>query len=270
MQPGATNGGRIAISEITTAEWSFEEDVRAYSEIEGIDGIGVWRETLAASDLSPQEARSRLDDAGLTACSLIFAGGFTDDFESAIADAREALETAAVLGAPVLLVVAGPRLGVSVSEGDRRTREALERLAPAAREAGVTLALEPIHPIKIAEYSSVVTLSQAADIVAAIDGAGLMLDIWNSWWEPDLPQEIEATADIAAVQIGDFRAEGAPLDRAPPGEGIVPLAEVVSTLEDEGYDGWYEVELFTDRYEPDEYHELLERCVSGMEELLGG
>lgn len=263
--------GRIAISEITTAEWSFEEDVRAYGDAPGVDGIGVWREKLAASEYSPAAARERLDRAGLKACSLLFAGGFTEDFEAGLADAREAIRTAEILGAPVLLVVAGPRIGISPAEGDRLAREALEELAPDAREAGVTLALEPIHPIKVAEYSTVVTLAGAHDAVDGIDGSGLMLDIWNSWWEPDLLEDLQSAADeIAAVQIADFRAGEDPLDRAPPGEGIAPLEEIIATLEGAGYDGWYEIELFTEQYEPPGYPALIEECVSETERLLSG
>jgi sugar phosphate isomerase/epimerase len=261
--------GRIAISEVTTAEWSFEEDVRAYSEAPGVDGIGVWREKLAASEYSPAAARERLDRAGLEACSLLFAGGFTEDFEAGLADAREAIRTAERLGAPVLLVVAGPRIGVSPAEGGRLAQEALAELAPDAREAGVTLALEPIHPIKIAEYSTVVTLAEARDAVAGIDGTGLLLDIWNSWWEPDLVAELPEVADeVAGVQISDFRAGDDPMDRAPPGEGIAPLGEIVGALERSGYEGWYEVELFTERYDPSAYPDLIETCVSGTARLL--
>jgi sugar phosphate isomerase/epimerase len=168
-----------------------------------------------------------------------------------------------------LLVVAGPRIGVSPAEGGRLAQEALEALAPDAREAGVTLALEPIHPIKIAEYSTVVTLAEARDAVAGIDGTGLLLDIWNSWWEPDLVAELPEVADeVAGVQISDFRAGDDPMDRAPPGEGIAPLGEIVGALERSGYEGWYEVELFTERYDPSAYPDLIETCVSGTARLL--
>lgn len=263
--------GRIAISEVTTEDWSFAEDVRAYGAADGVEGIGVWREKLAASDDSPAEARERLEGAGLDACSLIYAGGFTDGpLDEQLGDARDAIRTAEILGAPVLLVVAGPRIGVSAAEGSRRARDALEELAPVARDAGVTLALEPIHPIEITGYSTVVTVEQAHEVVAGIDGAALLLDIWNSWWEPDIEQTLaKVGADVAAVQVGDHRAETeTPQDRAPPGEGVVPLADLVGTLESTGYDGFYEVELFTDAYDPAEYPELIETCVDGVERVL--
>ena len=36
---------RIAVNEMTTYRWSFEEDVYHYAQA-GIDAIGVWRQKL--------------------------------------------------------------------------------------------------------------------------------------------------------------------------------------------------------------------------------
>lgn len=263
---------RIAVSEITTAEWSFEEDVEGYGDTEGVDGIGIWRDKLAEFDGDAADAADLVDDAGLDVCSLIFAGGFTEDFDAQLADARDALADAETLGAPVLMLLAGPRLGVSVEEGDRLVREAVEELAPLAREAGIELALEPLHPVDATRFSTVVTIEQALDIVDGIDGAGIMYDTWNTWWDPAVEARIERageTGDIAAVHVADWRhPSDQPRDRAVPGEGAAPLTELLAAVESAGYGGWYEVELFTEQYEPAEYPALIERCVAGTREAL--
>lgn len=265
-------GDRIAISEIITAAWSFEEDVEAYGAADGVEGIGVWRDKLAASDLSVAAAADRIADAGLDACSLIFAGGFTDpeEFDEQIADAERAIEDAATLGAPVLLVIGGPRLGVSAAEGDALVREALETLVPAARDAGVTLALEPLHPVDATRFSTVVTLDQALGLVDGLDGAGLLVDTWNVWWDPRAADAIRrAGDDVAAVHLADWRHPSEdPRDRAPPGEGAAPLDDLVAAARDAGYEGWYEVELFTESYAPDEYPDLVDACVAGARDLV--
>lgn len=265
---------RIAVSEITTAGWSFAEDVEAYGETPGIEGIGVWRDKLAESDLDAPAAADRIDEAGLDVCSLIFAGGFTDpdEFDEQVADGRRAIEDAAALGAPVLLVIAGPRLDVTAAEGDRMVREALEALAPAAREAGVTLALEPLHPVDATRFSTVVRLDQALDVVDGIDGVGVLFDTWNTWWDPSVGEAIDrAGDDVAGVHVADWRhPSDAPRDRAPPGEGVAPVGDLLERVEAAGYEGWYEVELFTEQYGPDEYPTLLERCVEGARDVLPG
>jgi sugar phosphate isomerase/epimerase len=263
---------RIAVSEITTAEWGFERDVEAYGETEGVEGIGVWRDNLAEFDGDADDAAALIEAAGLEACSLIFAGGFTDDFDASVADAEAAIADAATLGAPVLMLLAGPRLGVDAAEGDRLVREAIEELAPTAREAGIELALEPLHPVDATRYSSVVTLSQALDVVEGIEGAGIMYDTWNTWWDPEVEAGIERAGErgnIAAVHVADWRhPSDEPRDRAVPGEGVAPLTDLLGAVEAAGYGGWYEVELFTERYAPDEYPDLLERCVDGTREVL--
>lgn len=263
---------RIAISEITTADWGFREDVEQYGRTDGVEGIGIWRDKLAAFDGDAADAAALVDDAGLDVCSLIFAGGFTDpaEFEDQIADAKQAIETTDTLGAPVLMLLAGPRLGVGVDEGDRRVRDAVETLAPVARDAGVELALEPLHPVDATRYSTVVTMRQALDIVEDIDGAGIMYDTWNTWWDPKVEAGIErAGEDIAAVHVADWmHPNDNPRDREVPGDGQAPLTDLLAAVEDAGYDGWYEVELFTEQYEPAEYPTLLDQCVAGTREVL--
>ncbi len=262
----------IAISEITTVEWSFEEDVEQYGATAGVDGIGVWRDKLAEFDGDTEEAAELINDAGLSVSSLIFAGGFSDpdEFDQQIADAKQAIADAETLGAPVLLVLAGPRLGGSTATIDESVEHALEELAPTARAAGVTLALEPLHPIDVTRFSSVVTMRQALDIVEDIDGAGLMYDTWNTWWDPELAAGIDrAGSAIAAVQLADWaEGSGGPRDREAPGRGEAPLGDIVELLDDAGYDGWYEVELFCEQYDESEYTELLTACVEGTREVL--
>jgi sugar phosphate isomerase/epimerase len=263
---------RIAISEITTAEWGFEADVDHYGETEGVDGIGIWRDKLAAFDGDVDDAADLVEAAGLDVCSLIFAGGFTDasEFEAQIADTKQAIEDAAALGAPVLMLLAGPRLGVGVDDGNQLVRDAIEAVAPTAREHGVELALEPLHPVDATRYSTVTTIHQALDIVEGIDGAGIMYDTWNTWWDPQVQPGIErAGGDIAAVHVADWMHPNEnPRDREVPGQGEAPLTELLSAVEDAGYEGWYEVELFTEQYDPAEYPALLERCVTGAREVL--
>ncbi|GAG14961.1 unnamed protein product, partial [marine sediment metagenome] len=41
---------KLSISEFTTKDWKFEEDVRYYAAL-GFDGIGVWMDKLVACGL---------------------------------------------------------------------------------------------------------------------------------------------------------------------------------------------------------------------------
>lgn len=258
---------KIAISEITTPRWNLREDVEAYARTPGVEGIGVWRNKLA--DVGVAAAAKQIRDAGLGVSSLIFAGRFTDPGKLAarLDDTRRAIDEAHQLGARAILTLAGPRLGIDVAEGNRRVRAALEALAPEAVQAGVTLALEPIHPMHAAEVSTIVTLDQALDVIAGIPGTGILYDTWNTWWDPQVGAAIDrARGQIAAVQLADWRRpDGDPRDRAVPGEGVAPLTDLIARVERAGYSGWYEVEVITSRYAPAQYPELLEACVRGTQ-----
>lgn len=106
--------------------------------------------------------------------------------------------------------------------------------------------------------------------VEGIDGAGIMFDTWNTWWDPRVRAGIErAGDDVAAVHVADWKhPSDDPRDRVPPGEGETPLDELLGAVENAGYSGWYEVELFTEQYAPAEYPDLLERCVEGTRAVL--
>jgi sugar phosphate isomerase/epimerase len=53
------------------------------------------------------------------------------------------------------------------------------------------------------------------------------------------------------------------------GDGELPLRQIVSTLLDSGYDGFFEIELMGEEIEARDYHELLAQSRSTYHDLLG-
>src|SRR4051812_39531202 len=138
--------GRLAISELTTFRWTFEEDVANYRAAD-LTAIGVWRQKLA--DVGEQRGAQLLEKSGLAVSSLQWAGGFTGSdgrsHADSLADARGAIQTAAALGAKCLIVHSGARGSHTHKHARRLLREALKKLLPLAEERGVTLAVEPMN-----------------------------------------------------------------------------------------------------------------------------
>src|SRR3954470_14471410 len=101
---------RLAISELTTFRWSFEKDIEQY-QAAGISAIGVWRQKLA--DVGDEKGAEMLAQAKLAASSLQWAGGFTGSdgrsHEESLADARQAIATAAALRCRSLIIHSGAR-----------------------------------------------------------------------------------------------------------------------------------------------------------------
>src|SRR5690606_825121 len=156
--------------------------------------------------------------------------------------------------APVLVLVVG-----GLPPGDRdlrgardRVRRMLHRLAPEARARGVRLALEPMHPVFCADRAVVSTLAQALDLVADLDPevAGVAVDTYHVWWDPQVLPAIARAGEegrIACYQVCDWITpvpEGALLGRGLPGTGHIDFASLTRAVEEAGYRGDVEIEVF--------------------------
>ena len=139
---------------------------------------------------------------------------------ASIDDNRVAIEETATLaaaGAPgstaILVLVAG-----GLPEGSRdlvgareRVRDAIGELAPDAAAAGVTLAIEPLHPMYVCDRAVVSTLGQALDIAADFDPSvvGATVDTFHVWWDPDVLEPDRARRargphrDLPGVRLED-------------------------------------------------------------------
>ncbi|HLT60574.1 MAG TPA: sugar phosphate isomerase/epimerase family protein, partial [Microlunatus sp.] len=172
--------------------------------------------------------------------------------EQAYRDNLAAIEETARLGARTLVLVPG-----GLPAGDRdlagaraRVLAAVERLVPAAREHGVTLGLEPMHPIYAADRGVVSTLGQALDIAERFDPAevGVIVDTFHLWWEPGVEDQIARAAErIVSYQISDWITPLPPdtlLARGMMGDGHIDFAGFTRAVAATGYAGDVEVEIF--------------------------
>ena len=266
---------RLAISELTTFRWSFEEDVARY-QAAGIRGIGVWRQKLA--DVGEQRGAALIRDAGLTTVSLQWAGGFTgSDGHShleSLADARAAIATAATLQAGCLIIHSGAR-GVHTHNHARRLfRQALKKLLPVAEERGVKLAVEPMHGDCGGDFTFLNCFDETLELIAECDSPalGIALDTFHWGHQPLLLEQLPALVPhLALVQLGGARKppKGEP-NRCPLGAGTIPLREIVQGLVAAGYEGCFEVELMGEDVEMADYGDLLARSRRTFQEWIQG
>ncbi|GAB3563944.1 sugar phosphate isomerase/epimerase family protein [Spelaeicoccus albus] len=248
--PGDPRLARLSLNQRTTADWSVADAI-AGCRSAGLSSIGLWREPVAEAGI--QAVREWLDAAEVRVSSLCRGGFFTDParadeaHESNIA----AIDEAAALGAPALVLVPG---GLPAGSRDlRAAREevtaALERLAPYARDHGVTLAIEPMNPIYAADRGVISTLSQALDIAEATgDDVGVVVDTFHVWWEPDVEEQIlRAGKRIASYQVCDWITPlpaDALLARGMMGDGHIDFSNLTRAVARAGYEGDIEVEIF--------------------------
>src|SRR5260370_15726482 len=122
-----------------------------------------------------------------------FSAPTAEERRKRVADNRLAIEEAALLGAPVLVIVSGPANGQTLEEARSTVLDGLLEVLPDAEKAGVTLGIEPLHPMYAAERSVVVTLKQANDLADQLSSSavGVVGDAFAVWWDPELMQQIE-------------------------------------------------------------------------------
>jgi sugar phosphate isomerase/epimerase len=243
---------RLSFNQMTADPWSLERAVNNCSR-SGVPYIGVWRHKL---DGNAAKASAMIRSEGLRVSSLCRGGWFSaptaEERRKRVADNRLAIEEAALLGAPVLVIVSGPANGQTLNDARATVLDGLQEVLPDAEKAGVILGIEPLHPMYAAERSVVVTLKQANDIVEylASPAAQVVVDAFHVWWDPDVMHQIErARGKIAGFHVSDWPVPlpGILMGRAMMGDGVIELRQLRQAVDATGYDGPIEVEIFNDK-----------------------
>lgn len=246
----------LSLNTVTVREkWGLAECIEGCAR-HGIPGIAPWRDVLAA--MGVDAAARQIRDAGLTVTGLCRGGMFPAadavGRAAAIEDNRRAIEEAHKLQARSLVMVCGglPPGSKDIQGARRMVREGLETILPEARAAGVTLGLEPLHPMTCADRSVLSTLGQALDLCAALgEGVGVVLDVYHVWWDPELSHQMaRAAGKIAGFHICDWLVPTTDLvfDRGMPGDGVIDIAGISAMVSAAGYEGFVEVELLSRRW----------------------
>ncbi|MFN9370159.1 MAG: sugar phosphate isomerase/epimerase family protein [Planctomycetia bacterium] len=259
----------VAVSQLTTPRWDLGQELERIVAA-GFDAISLWRPKL--SDPGLGNVAARLACAGVRVSSLQWTGGFTGgdgrSFAESVADGLEAIDAAALLGAPVLVVHSGCRGGHTLAHATRLLHDALDRLVPRARDTGVVLALRPIHPDTAPGCSFLDRLARAIDLVEDYGDPAvrLALDLWQFADDVCISDNLSRLAAVAAlVQVADRQGLPAPdQDRLPAGRGTLPLEPLVAALVAHGYRGDLEFDPVGEAVESLGYDAVFQetRCLS--------
>jgi sugar phosphate isomerase/epimerase len=256
---------RLSLNTATVKQqWTLAQMIEGCAR-HGIRGIAPWRDKLA--ELGLKKAVSLLKSHDLTVTGLCRGGFFTA--KDWLDDNRRSIEEAHALEADCLVLVVG-----GLAEGSKdivhareRVQECLSRILPEARQAGVPLAIEPLHPMQAAERACINTLEQALDICDVLgDGIGVAVDVYHVWWDPKLESQIMRAGRkrILGYHICDWLVPTRDLlnDRGMMGDGVIDLKRIRGWVEAAGYTGFHEVEIFSTldwwRRDPDE---VLKTCL---------
>jgi len=242
----------LAINSATVKAWTLEQLVEGCARA-GIAAIAPWRDIVQA--VGAAKAGKLIRDAGLGVSCYCRAGLFPAADETgrkaALDDNRRALDEAAAIGAGSVVLIAGglPKGSKDLADAHRQVHDGLAALLPYARQAGVPLAIEPLHPMYAADRACVNTLAHANDLCDQLgDGLGLAVDVYHVWWDPDLPRQIaRAGKRILTYHVCDWMVptKDLLLDRGMPGDGVIDLRAIRSMVEATGYAGPIDIEIFS-------------------------
>jgi sugar phosphate isomerase/epimerase len=256
------NLDRCAIHTITTKAWDLPTACSKFSAV-GVKGVGVWRQWLEGRSLT--ESKKLFDDHGLTPVSLVRGGFFpalTPELrQKAIDENKKCLDEAAAIGASQVVLVVGADPKIPLPESRKHVQDGIAACVSHAAETGVKLAIEPLHPMYADCRSAVNTVGHSNDIIdqTGDEWVGIALDVYHVYWDPQLEQEIKrAGKRICGFHVCDWRTPTIDFlnDRGLMGEGCIDIPYIRGLVEATGFDGFNEVEIFSDRLwkkDPDEY-----------------
>jgi sugar phosphate isomerase/epimerase len=241
---------RLSASQITTFPSTFAEDVRSYAAA-GLDGIGIWE--LKLPDGGDAEALELLEASGLEPASAVPAVpsilplpllGGPDDPAERIEAYCASLERLAPFRPPGVVLVTGT--------GDRDVAvEGLRTIAAEADRLGLRIGLEPYQREDGGLWSVIHSIPEALDLIHDAGdppSVGIQFDVWHLWNTPTLFDDIAAEAGrFVGVHVCDHRVPTRGwADRALPGDGDADVPAILRALDAAGWDGLYDIEIFSD------------------------
>lgn len=262
---------KVAIHTITTKAWDLPTACAKYAAA-GFGGVGIWRQWLDGRPLA--ESKRLLDDHGLQAVSLVRGGFFVHaeaaGRQAAIDDNKRCLEEAAAVGAPQVVLVCGAVPGIPLSEARRHIADGIHACLSLAAELKVRLAIEPLHPMYADTRSAINTIGDANDLIDQLgheEWLGIAADVYHIWWDSALEREIaRAGKRIIGYHVCDWLSPTTDFlnDRGLMGEGCIDIRGIGRMVRQTGFDGFTEVEIFSNRWwaaDPDLFlAKIVEAC----------
>lgn len=269
MKPDAINLNKLCVHTITTKPLGFEQACSSYAA-HGIKGISIWKEAVEGLDF--RTVKRCLSDNGLKPVSYVRGGFFpalaVDKRNAAIENNRTMLREAAEMEIPLLVLVCGAEPGQSLQASRDQIRQGLESILPDARKLAVRMGIEPLHPMYADTRSAINSLRQANDMAEYFndDLLGIVVDVYHLWFDDELEQQIHRCGDhknLFAYHISDWNVPTVDMlnDRGLMGDGCIPLKQIRGWVEEAGFTGFHEVEIFSKKFWEEDQNLFLEKIV---------
>jgi sugar phosphate isomerase/epimerase len=244
---------------------------RHVAMVAGLGARGISPDLQQIDATGAAAARRLFADAGLDVATLTHrAFAFCRPVEMVAARERLArtIDIAAEIGARSVIMTTGGRGDLPWHDAARRFAEAVAPCAAQARDAKIDLGIEPTSHL----YADASIAHRLTDCVRIAQEAGIsvMIDVFACWFDADIYAAIaEAGPLTALVQVSDYcyGDRGLPC-RAVPGDGAIPLVNMVPAIVNAGFRGYFDLEIIGPRLDVEGTEQGLRRAARYMGELL--
>jgi sugar phosphate isomerase/epimerase len=248
----------------------------------GIRAVSPWRDQVAAAGLA--QVSQQVRSLGLELSGYCRGGMFpaaeAAGLKAARDDNRRAIDEAVELRAACLVLVVGGLPGAlqgkaahkDIALARSQVRDGIAEMLAYARQARMPLAIEPLHPMYAADRACVNTMEQALDLCDELDphreGAlGVAVDVYHVWWDPKLQQQIARAGKerLLAFHVCDWLTPTTDLlnDRGMMGDGVIDIPRIRGWVENQGFSGYSEVEIFSSgNWWQRPHEEVLDTCIA--------
>ncbi len=240
-----------------------------------VGSIALWRHKLAEHGLAASVRAVK--DAQLRVSSVCRGGMFPaptqEQRRKNVEDNFRAVDEAAALNADTLVMVVGGASPVGIEAARGMVRDGLAQLVPYARSAGVSIGLEPLHPMFAGDRSVLTTIAEAGGMAEpyAEQQVGVVLDVFHVWWDPDVLQQIADVAPrIMGFHVSDWLVPlpDVLLGRGMMGDGVIDVRGLRQAVDAADYNGPIEVEIFNQKIWDEDPDAVLDRVVQRFQEVV--
>lgn len=230
------------------AGWTPEQVIDGCAE-RGYGGITFWRRELGKR---AYEIGQKVKAAGLRATGLCRTPYITGRDAGTDDEIRDSIDVAAALGTDILTIVTGgtePNTK-GILESQKRLADRLSTVCDYAAQNDVKLALEPLNPMFGGNRTCIMSVKDALTVCELIgtDSVGVAVDVYHVWWDSDLEQSLMRAKDrVLGYHLCDWLEDTSHmlLDRGMMGDGVADLKSIRHWVEQAGYTGQCEVEIFS-------------------------
>ena len=230
------------------AGWTAEQVIEGCAK-RGFGGITFWRREL---EDRAYEIGQKVKAAGMSVTGLCRTPYITGREAGSDDDIRESIEMAAALGTEILTIVTGGTEPDTkgIAESQKRLADRIAGVCDFAEQHQVKLALEPLNPMFGGNRTCIMTVADALNVCEMTGSrqVGIAVDVYHVWWDSQLENSLkDAGGRILGYHLCDWLEDTSHmlLDRGMMGDGVADLKSIRRWVEQAGYDGQCEVEIFS-------------------------